>query len=279
MSLKQFRYMEKLFVPSNEHAAEIIGSKGQKIKRIALETQTYIQCPSPNDLPIFEIYGNIKSCVLFAKKSIRKCADHFDAMKSKKRQIILNPGDRIETVYFNKIDVPCIIGRKGKQIKKIMSHSQTKVISPDTNKSPIFIVFGKDVETCIFWMKLSVFCASKRSYFSPKEIQHVFDLLHRNVPHDWMMKTQIIVNFNILRENLIFLKIEEKVNVILQEKGSNSFYYCWNCKVNTFKIARAQCGHTISCDKCIASLYSNIYLKCFYCGLKIENFMVENFYE
>lgn len=57
------------FVASNEHAAEVIGRKGWKIKKIAAATNTRIKCPTPNDPPVFYIFGP-KTEILRAKRMI-----------------------------------------------------------------------------------------------------------------------------------------------------------------------------------------------------------------
>ncbi|CAG9799940.1 unnamed protein product [Chironomus riparius] len=277
MFCKKFYFEE--FVPSNEHAAEIIGFKGYKIKRISKETHTYIQCPSPNELPIFRIFGDNKFSVDVARIKIRESAMHFDLMRNKKRKIDLQPGDKLETAYFRKYDIPCIIGRKGKQIKKIMTATNVIVISPDTNKEPIFIVSGKErnVEACVLAMKIIAFSASGINYFSRNELFLIHDFFNNNMTEfNFMSCILNIVNvksfmqrFSCLNQKRIFQKIPEK----------SSIYKCWNCKNESNKIARTLCHHIISCDSCIAHLYADIYLKCKMCGKKIENFLIEYYHE
>lgn len=271
---RKFRFEKKVFVASNEHAAEVIGKQGRKIKRIAKDTQTFIQCPSPNDPPIFEIYGHKKYLILRAKRHIQRFADHFDKMKNKKRKIRLSEGEKIETIWFRKGDVPSIIGKGGRQIKKIMFYSLAKVISPDTNKNPIFIIIGteRSIKICILWMKLTAFCSSGNNYFNYNEFSMINDFLHDKNSKD-------IINIRILQEKLdSLMSIGQQFFISDQTyQQQQSFYNCWNCKVNRDKIARGLCGHPISCDQCIAILYEDVYLKCFYCHQKIENFLIENF--
>lgn len=100
-----------VYVASNEHAAEVIGSNGWKIKLIAMKTSTYIKCPSPKDIPIFCISG-AKRDVRRAKLMIESWANNFDQMKSKKRNISMHPGDLVETAEFSRLSVACIIGKK-----------------------------------------------------------------------------------------------------------------------------------------------------------------------
>ena len=277
MFFKKFYFEE--FVPSNEHAAEIIGLKGYKVKRISKETHTYIQCPSPNEAPIFRIFGDNKFSVNVARTKIRESATHFDLMRNKKRQIDLQPGDKLETAYFRKYDIPCIIGRKGKQIKKIMTATNVTIISPDTNKEPIFIVSGKErnVEACVLAMKIIAFSASGINYFSRNELCLIHDFFNNNLTEvNFMSCILNIVNvrsfqqrFSCLNSKRYFQKIPEK----------SSIYKCWNCKNESNKIARTLCHHIISCDSCIAHLYADIYLKCKMCGKKIENFLIEYYHE
>lgn len=71
---KVYRFREKVFVASNEHAAEVIGKRGIKIKLIAKDTQTFIKCPCPQTAPIFEIYAQTRFQIIRAKKQIKKFA-------------------------------------------------------------------------------------------------------------------------------------------------------------------------------------------------------------
>lgn len=280
--LRKFRFEEKVFVASNEHAAEIIGSQGKKIKRIAKDTQTFIKCPSPTHPPIFEIYGHRKHLIVRAKRDIQRFADHFDKMKNKKRQILLEANEKIETIWFEKNDVACMIGKRGRQIKKIMFQSRAKVISPDTNKQPIFIIVGveESIEFCILLMKLTALCSSGNNYLNFKEISMISDYLLEKTSLLNFYAIREIINIRILKERFNFVRFDSMCvtnNEIFQPQ---SFYRCWNCKENSHKIARCVCcGHVISCDKCIAILYVDVYLKCqnSFCLQKIENFLIENF--
>lgn len=265
---------------SNEHAAEVIGKRGMKIKRIAKDTQTFIKCPSPHNPPIFEINAQKRYQILRAKRQIQKHADHFDKMKNKKRQIFLNPGEKIETAWFEKIDVACIIGKQGKQIKKIMIYSQVKVISPDTNKKPIFIMCGKEknIKICIFWMKLSAFTSSGNNYFTMQEISIISDYLNEKeiTPNPYTQDIKDIVNLKVLKDRFDFIMMSN-FSVAENFPENVCLYHCWKCKRNSEKVARSLCTHIICCDRCIAELYVNIYLKCAYCHCKIETFLIENY--
>lgn len=276
--LRKFRFQEKVFVASNEHAAEVIGKHGRKIKRIARDTKTFIKCPCPTHPPIFEIYGHKKYSITRAKRDIQRFANHFDKMKSKKRQILLDVDEMIETIWFEKQDVACIIGKQGRQIKKIMFQSQAKVISPDTNKNSIFIVIGRQesVEICILWMKLTALCSSGNNYLNFKEISMVEDLLQ-----DFDLRIREIINIRVLKERFNLIRFNSTLQLVNNDNiPPQTFYRCWNCKVNSHKIARCVCcGYVISCDKCIAILYVDIYLKCqnSLCHQKIENFLIDSF--
>lgn len=275
MLQKKF-YIEE-FVPSNEHAAEIIGFKGFKIKRISKETHTYIQCPSPNDLPIFRIFGDSKLSIKIARGKIREYAAHFDKMRNKKRQIKLRSGERLQTICFKKSEISCIIGRKGRQIKSIMTATNVSVISPDRNKEPIFIVVGKErnVEACILIMKIIAFCISGTNYFDHRELNLIHDFLNCNLADLYLSQSIYnIVNVKIFEEKF------HKSNFTPRCFEENfTFYNCWKCRNKRIKVARALCNHIISCDVCIAHLYADIYLKCKVCNTKIENFLIEYYTE
>lgn len=282
--MRKFRFEEKVFVASNEHAAEVIGKHGRKIKRIAKDTQTFIKCPCPTHPPIFEIYGHRKHLITRAKRDIQRFADHFDKMKNKKRQIRLDAGEKIETIWFEKADVACVIGKRGRQIKKIMFQSQAKVISPDTNKNSIFIIIGlnESVKVCILWMKLTALCSSGNNYLNLKEISIISNfLLEKSSELDFYTEhIREIINVRILKERFNLIRFKSTVHYVNNDFPPQSLYRCWNCKLNSRKIARCVCcGHVISCDKCIAILYVDVYLKCqnSYCQQKIENFLIENF--
>jgi predicted RNA-binding protein YlqC (UPF0109 family) len=277
--------MRKIFVivASNEHAAEVIGNNGYKIKKIATLTKTFIHCPRPTDFPIFEIKGYIWKSVFQAKKMIQEHADHFDDMKMKKRSIKDNDNDKVRTLLINKSDVAVIIGRKGKQIKKIMCLSHTKIISPDTNKAPIFIISGCEynIKMCIFWMKLTVFCANRRSYFNSDELRMLIDYLNVSDDKNQMIaKTKFIVNAKRLKNIFRHFDTKKMMEVIMRNdvrSATNFLYHCWNCKRKTSHVARGLCKHLISCDDCIAILNKNWYLRCHQCCEKIESFVIERF--
>lgn len=271
----QKRFYFEQFVPSNEHAAEVIGYKGYKIKKISRETHTYIQCPSPTEFPIFKIFGDNKANVDAAKDRIFESVAHFDKMRKKKRQINLKPDEKLQTVSFRKSDVPCIIGRKGKQIKKIMAATNVVIISPDTNKEPIFIIIGREhnVDICVTVMKIIVLCISGINYFIDKDINLICDYFNNNLSDK---------SFSNCMQDLIDIKgFEGKFAAIHRRKlnvqtfSKTALYKCWNCKRETSKIARTLCNHIISCDQCIAKIYADIYLKCKACNTKIENFLIE----
>lgn len=281
MPVNKFRFIENIFIASNEHAAEIIGLGGFKIKKIAKATNTFIQCPSPDDFPIFEVHGNRRIDVLFAKKWIQKYANHFDEMRNKKRQIQVDvdAGEIIDTIQFRKADVPYCIGRRGLKIKKIMNLSQVKVISPDTNKSSIFILAGmkQNIKMCTFWMKLTIFCANGNNYFSMDEIALICDCINGNLNNGiFLQSIQSIVSPYILLEKLKFIQVQNNFSQQLNMTYFQKFWYCWKCKKNCVRIAFPLCGHKISCDVCIISLYADIYLRCFCCHRKIDSFIIQH---
>lgn len=269
---------EYYFVASNEHAAEVIGSSGWKIKAIARKTQTQIKCPSPIDTPIFCISG-YKNNVNAAKKMIQYWADHFDNMKKKKRNIEVDPGDIIETVMFRSLDVSCIIGRRGEQVRKITNVSNVKIISPDVNKEPIFIISGKEhnVKMAILWMKLTSFCSSGTIYFNQDDML-IIERLMRTSRDAWARKTREIINFRKLNEKIYLLSNRSNYfQAEFSKKKNCNPYNCCYCKKQKYRVAQGLCGHIISCDSCVAELFRDIYLRCHFCKLKIENFLI-NFY-
>lgn len=275
----RFQVEEFYFVASNEHAAEVIGRNGWKIKLIALKTRTNIKCPTPIDAPIFCISGR-KNNVQKAKSLIKSWADNFDRMKVKKRSFRLNPGDSIDTVMLNSFDVPAIIGKQGKQIKKIAEMANVKIVSPDINKEPIFIISGKDsdVETAIFWIKLTAFCLNGTNFFSYNNVLLIQQLLqdpYQNV--DFVTRSQRIVNFRKLNQNFHLMTAEAKRFERRKSTGDVSAYNCCYCKEQKFKVAKGLCGHVISCDLCIVRRFQDLYLRCHFCKLKIENFLIENY--
>jgi polyribonucleotide nucleotidyltransferase len=268
------------FVASNEHAAEVIGANGWKIKAIAIKTKTQIKCPSPYDTPIFNITGCQRD-VERAKKFIQLWANHFDNMKNKKRNILMEPGDTIDTLLLKSFDVACVIGRKGKQIRKIADLARVKIISPDINKEPIFIISGKalSVELAIFWMKLTTFCSSGISFFNEKELRIVENVLKNCVEFNFYRTTKKIVNLNRLKERFKFFACaESNCKEIRNEVKCNPFYCCF-CKKLKLRVAKGLCDHILSCDLCIVDLFRNIYLRCHFCNIKIENFIIGNVHE
>lgn len=267
---------EYFFVASNEHAAEVIGSNGWKIKAIAKSTQTQIKCPSPTDTPIFCISGT-KHNVIAAKKMIQFWAENFDAMKLKKRSIELEPGDRIETIMFNSVDVSCIIGKKGAQIRKISNIANVKIISPDVNKEPIFILSGKEnnLKCAKFWIKLTTFCSTGAIYFDHEDMLILENL--RNCSNEmWTQQARDIISSKRLIEKFHLLSSDwnypqmERVGACGSEP-----YNCCYCRMSKPRVAKGLCGHVISCDLCIVDLYRDIYLRCHFCKVKVENFLIE----
>lgn len=277
MLQKKF-YIEE-FVPSNEHAAEVIGYKGFKVKKISRETHTYIKCPSPNEPPIFRIFGDDKRSLDAVKEKIRQSVAHFDELRQRKRRIELRPGEKLQTAYFKKSDVPCIIGRKGRQIKKIMAVTNVIVISPDTNKDPIFIVSGKEknVDICVLIMKIIAFCVSGLNYFTRQEVILIYDFLNNNsVDLNLPYCIHSIINVQIFEDKFSNLN---QIGILQKSPERMTFYKCWNCKKVSIKIARTLCHHIICCDSCIAHIYADIYLKCKTCCRKVENFIIEFYHE
>jgi polyribonucleotide nucleotidyltransferase len=273
--INQFRFHEKIFVPSNEHAAEVIGKGGHKIKKIAKCSRVIINCPNPEDHPIFEIMGDTKESVSHARKLIQHHANHFDKMRNKKRKIELKGDEVVRTVVFTKNDVPCIIGRHGRQIKMIVHHSQVKVISPDTNKEPIFILHGKekDIEKCIFLMKIILLCLCGSIYITQGEYLIINEFLESpsSVVNDFFEDILIFVNFNSLRSRLRNLKFNQLHRDPVLTADT---FMCWHCKEKKGFFAKGLCGHMLCCDKCISTLFADIYFKCFRCFRKIETFLI-----
>lgn len=274
--ISQYHTKKFYFVASNEHAAEVIGCNGWKIKTIAIRTKTMIKCPSPTEPPIFCIVGKSNN-VEKAKKMIQSWADHFDEMKTKKRDIQLEAGDILETTIFTRVGVACIIGKKGNQVKKIAVYADVKIISPDINKEPIFIISGKkpNVELAIFWMKLTAFCTSSGNYFSSEDVLRIHQLL--NQPNNRLQKyAEKIVDWR--RFNEKFYALLSQSNHFEEKSLNKNSYNCCYCKQEKFRVAKGLCGHVLSCDSCIVELFRDIYLRCHFCKLKIENFLIEKYF-
>lgn len=271
------RRMISHFVASNEHAAEVIGRKGWKIKQIASETGTQIKCPTPHTPPVFYIFGN-KMNSLKAKRMITAWANNFDLMKTKKRSIRWTPGDIVDTVLLNSKDVSTVIGRKGRQVKRIAEIASVAIVSPDINKEPIFILSGKktNVETAIFWIKLTAFCVNETNYFSHQNILLIRQLLEnsdQDVRSELTRNTGKIVNLKKLKESFHLLTAATLPEASTSRTAS---YYCWRCKQTKFRVAKGPlCGHQLCCDLCIVELFKDFYLQCQFCKIKIENFLIE----
>lgn len=277
------RYRQRMishFVASNEHAAEVIGRKGWKIKHIAQHTNTKIKCPTHGKPPVFHIFGQ-KMNALKAKRMITAWANNFDQMKSKKRNIRCLPGEIVDTVLLNSKDVAATIGRKGKQVKKIAEIADVAIVSPDTNKEPIFIVSGSKtkVETAIFWIKLTAFCSNESNHFTQQDILVIRNILlnfkEENEGKQLLMNTGKVINLGKLKEKFPLLIASEKHAQPLTNTVAS--YYCWSCKQTKNRVARALCAHEICCDLCVVELFKDFYLQCRICKLKIENFLIETY--
>lgn len=272
---------EFYFVASNEHAAEVIGRNGWKIKAISMKTGTTIKCPTPFDPPIFSIIG-LKCNVNAAKKMIKGWADNFDRMKSKKRNIVMKPGDTIDTIMVNSFDVPAIIGKRGKQVKKIAELARVSIVSPDVNKQSIFIISGReaDVEMAIFWMKLICFASSGANYFNDQNLLTMNNLIYQFNLHfssDLVRTTGKVVNLAKFNEK--YQNIVKHLRPCPPRSNTSTeallHYNCCYCQQEKLRTAKGLCGHVISCDLCIVTLFRDIYLRCYFCKHKIENFLID----
>lgn len=282
------RKMISHFVASNEHAAEVIGRKGWKIKEIASKTNTRIKCPTPDGMPVFQIFGQ-KINALKAKRLITAWANNFDHMKTKKRSIRWTPGDVVDTVLLHSSDVSTVIGRKGKQVKTIAETANAAIVSPDINKEPIFIVSGKEanVSAAIFWIKLTAFCVNETNHFTQHNIlliRRLLDKYDQNIRCELTRNTGKIVNLKKLREkfpSLINETLRSRLNGMYETTQltvSETFtasYYCWCCKQTKYRIAIALCGHVLCCDLCIVQQFKDFYLQCSVCKSKVDNFLIE----
>lgn len=271
---------ESCFVASNEHAAEVIGRNGWKIKSIAFNSGASIECPTPTEAPIFHISG-YKNNVTKAKKLIIMWADNFDRMRDRKRTIKCEPGECVETVLLNRADISSVIGRHGKQVKKIAECSNVTIISPDINKEPIFILSGKesDLDLAIFWIKLTAFSSTGANYFEYRQKPFIECFLNPNeiksavnsVEESLRVKTMSIINFrklNFTSLNQIFKTINSITKPIAEP------HKCIHCLITKTRMAKSLCGHVICCDMCIIQLFQDIYLRCRTCTKKVENFLI-----
>lgn len=266
---------ESCFVASNEHAAEVIGRNGWKIKSIACISGTSIRCPTPKEAPIFYITG-YRSDVERAKKMIKMWADNFDRMKDKKRAIKCGPGDLVETVMLSRADISPVIGRQGKQVKKIATLANVTIISPDINKEPIFIISGKkpDLDLAIFWIKLTAFSATRANYFEMRQkslLARTFLELEGSIDKILINRTSSIINLK--KVNLTHLSQILKSIKVSHESIAEP-YQCHICLSTKLRMAKAICGHIICCDFCIVKLFQDIYLRCRTCSLKVDNFLI-----
>lgn len=271
------------FVASNEHAAEVIGRNGWKIKSIAINSGAVIKCPTPTEAPIFYISG-YKRNVERAKKMIKMWADNFDRMRDRKRTIKCEPGDILETVMLKRADISSVIGRHGKQVKKIAAYSNVTIISPDINKEPIFILSGKKsaLDLAIFWIKLTALSATGANYFESRQIPLFARLFQEfgsseeggsDIERSLRRRTSFIINFrklNLLSLNQVFISM----NLTLKVKTISEPYRCNRCLSTKLRVAKGLCGHTICCDLCIVQLFRDIYLRCRICLKKIDNFLI-----
>lgn len=124
-------------------------------------------------------------------------------------------------------------------------------------------------------MKLTAFTSSGNNYFTLQEISIISEYLEQKSTFHYFYTQYIkeIVNVKILQDR--FNLISNYANVKELEVLTPCIYYCWKCKTNSEKIAKSLCGHIIACDKCIAEMYADVYLKCVYCHHKIETFLIE----
>lgn len=169
-------------------------------------------------------------------------------------------------------------------MQKIASLGKVKIISPDLNKEPIFIVSGDsfNVSLAIFWMKLTVFCSTGFNFFSWQDKLFLNTLTtHTNNVHnnEFVSNTGLIINLQSLKFNKkcdLLLLSDNSYKREVKKTNENMTYYCCYCKQNKLKIAKGGiCGHIICCSTCIELRYSDIYLRCPLCQIKIENFLIE----
>jgi len=142
--IKSNSVSERVAVPTSDHAAEIIGKNGCKIKELRRLTNTYIKSPVRNQETEFLVTGTPEN-VSLVKEYILQQAQHFTDLR---KQPLLQSFKGISgqlvslNVRVAKEFVGLVVGPKGKTIKKIQEDTHTHIVTPNYQKEPIFVVTG-----------------------------------------------------------------------------------------------------------------------------------------
>ncbi|CAG0889329.1 unnamed protein product [Cyprideis torosa] len=134
-------------VPSSEHVAEIVGRQGCKIKALRAKTNTYIKTPIRDEEPVFVVTGR-KEDVAMAKKEILSAAEHFSQIRAQRKSGVSAPrppnipGQVTITVPVAFRVVGLVVGPKGATIKRIQNQTNTYILTPSRESSPVFTVTG-----------------------------------------------------------------------------------------------------------------------------------------
>lgn len=280
--LTQRAVFKKVRVPSNEHAAEVIGCNGAKINSLRDSTQATIITPNPGSDPVFIIKAPSLEALRICEVEIKKHCDHFDHVRLQKRDIVMPREGVVTTFRVMNNQVKRIIGNEGTIIKTIEDLFNVFIKSPDRSteiatKEAIFIISGKqkNVNECITFIKLVLYKCRHHIRMTQEESHSIRSLLVNNVNPiiDLASLRQLLLN-----ERLTDLKLRIIPNFV--PRSNVLKYYCPLCFTYNARKAKAfPCTHFVCCANCIVPLYRNAAAKCNTCQMKIEQFEILSYWE
>lgn len=272
-------------VPSNEHAAEVIGPNGAKINLLQSSTNSTIITPNPGADPVFNIKAPNSEALRICEDEIKRHCDHFDLVRSQKRDIMMPRESVVTTFRVLSKQVKRIIGNEGTIIKKIEELFNVYIKSPDRSteiatKEPIFIISGKqkNVNESITFMKLVLYKCGQHIRLTLEESYTINPILANNVNPFIDVESILVLLSKELYSDSRYTKIKLITNFV--PKSDILKYYCPLCFTYNARKAKAfPCKHFVCCANCIVPLYRNAAAKCNSCSMKIDQFEILSFWE
>ena len=272
-------FVKVVRVPSIEHAAEVIGLKGAKIKMLKNLTKAKILTPNPGGDPIFVIKAPSEEALSTCESVILNSVANFDNIRLQKRNIIMPRESVVTTIRLFNNQIKIIIGKDGSVIKKIEELFNVFIKSPDrstaiASKEPIFVISGRqqDVNNCITFIKLVLYQSNNDVHLTIDEFLNIEPLLTNYM--------NSIINLESINKKLLMdaLSIKNVKLKLMETKVSTTTrvkFYCPLCFCYTTKKAKAfPCKHFVCCQNCIVPLYRHPDAKCTTCSKKIDQFEI-----
>lgn len=171
-----------------------------------------------------------------------------------KRSISANFELHCKTLRVQKSVCPILIGRHGLVVKELAGIHNLEIMSPDKDKEPIFVLYGRrleDIGKCLNDLLVTIFFRRSDKTF-PLPIKSY--------------------EFNFVKKFFRSRSFELEFRV---SSDKFSDFMCFKCQNEEFPAICLPCGHRFYCEICVRKKFSEMNAKCC-CNTRITQFEIQH---